>query len=214
MCPHEVLFAWLPQVWRGFCNNAPNSTFPNCKDSTLSNCQPHIASILPKCYQSHIVKLSTPHCKHFTKMLPIPHCQIVNPTLQSFCQNATNPTLSNHQLHIAIILPKCYQSHIVKFLTPHLTTFCHLTSHLTTFCQNARNCTFPTCQLHVDCAMLPTPHWSTPNFTLPNPQLQLPVFCWNAPNSTFSNYQLHSARATFSICQIAPSKYLIYLPNA
>jgi hypothetical protein len=49
---------------------------------------------------------------------------------------------------------------------------------------------------------------------LPNPQLQLPVFCWNTPNSTFSNYQLHSARATFSICQIAPSKYLIYLPNA
>jgi hypothetical protein len=47
---------------------------------------------------------------------------------------------------------------------------------------------------------------------LPNPQLQLPVFCWNAPNSTFSNYQLHSARATFSICQIAPSKYLIFCP--
>ncbi len=69
--------------------------YQNATNPTLSNCQPHIASILPKCYQSHIVKLSTPHCNHFAKMLPIPHCQIINSTLQSFCQNATNPTSSN-----------------------------------------------------------------------------------------------------------------------
>jgi hypothetical protein len=71
------------------------------------------------CRQSMVVKCCLHGCHNyeegFAKMLLIPHsqivrtphCQIVNPTLQAFCQNATNPPLSNSQLHIKSILPKC-----------------------------------------------------------------------------------------------------------